>query len=264
MELSSDSSFVQSHRATLVKALRDFWLLLQEQLMALRTIWPWYFFVQTIVPLGFVFAFGHYAGTTPSREVLVNIVSGSITFTLVYLGLSSMAAKIAAMWQAGTLLYYYSLPLNKISLVTALLCSRMLVLLPSLVVPVLGARLIYQVDFHLDLWLIIIVAFGTFTLAVAGAAIGSWLKNGELASILTNALVFIVMLASPAFIPVAALPLPLQLLGWLLPTTYISDALSHALTGMYDAAFFGDILALIVMALLATIVNLRFLVWRID
>lgn len=264
VNILKDNNQSQDWQQRCNKGLSDFKLLFITQILGVRDVWIWYLFVEGVVPIAVVFAFGHYGGVRPSDGALLYIISGSLTFTLAYLGLSTMAMKLAQLWQNGSLLYYYSLPISKISFIAALLCSRLVLLLPGFITPLIGGYLLYGLDLHLDLWLLIVVALGAFTLAVAGTAIGSAIKSYELVGIITNALVFIMMLASPSFMPISSLPLPLQLLGWLLPTTYVSNALTHCLSANYDLVFYGDLAVLVVTAALATLLTARFLVWRVD
>lgn len=59
--------------------------------------------------------------------------------------------------------------------------------------------------------------------------------------LVSNLVLFAVLLAAPVMIPVSSLPLPLQALGYLMPPTYAADALRRALTGQIDARFYADI-----------------------
>lgn len=248
----------------LSKNWADFRVLLAEQLLLIRNTLPFYLFLQTVVPLAFVFALGHYGGSRPSDLQLLRIISGTVTFNLAYLGLMSIASKLSFMRQEGTLVYYYSLPISKVAFVASILTARTVILFPSIIVPLIGGWLFYGLNLHLSFWLLPILLLGTLTLSLAGTALGVLIKSHELVMLLTNALVFIMALASPNFLPVSALPLPLQLLGWILPTTYISDALTQSLAGSYSQTFYLDLLALIIMSGLALLVTVNFLKWRVE
>jgi|GEM_PF-3068417 len=241
-----------------------FKILFLEQLLTLRSSLPFLIFMQTVVPVSFVFAMGHYAGFRSDNQQLLHIISGSITFSLIFLGLSSLAAKISFMRQQGTLLHYISLPINKFTFIAALLSARLVLLLPGIIAPVIAGMLMYGLDFQLSLWLLTVMALGIFTLAVAGVALGAYIKSYELVSVVTGCLIFIMSLVAPTFMPPSVLPLPLQLLGWLLPSTYISNALNRSLTGSYEATFYLDVLVLGLMAGVALLVTKFFLVWRAD
>ncbi len=264
---NSHQAFLPSRQlspTSISKALADYRVLLAEQILLLRNTLPFYLFLQTVVPLAFVFALGHYGGTRPSDSQLLRLISGTITFNLAYLGLMSIASRLSFMRQEGTLLYYCSLPISKASFVAALLSARMVILFPSIVVPIIGGALLYGLNIYLDFWIVVVLGLGILSLTLAGTALGVLIKNHEMVMVLTNALVFIMALASPNFLPVSALPLPLQLLGWILPTTYISDALSRCLAGIYDQLFYLDLLALVIMGSLALLVTINFLSWKAD
>ncbi len=244
------------------KFITDFKILFTAFLLGLRTSLPFLLFFQTVVPVAFVFAMGHYAGYLPGTPQLVRIIAGTITFNLAYLGLMMIASRISWMRENGTLLYYSALPISKTSFVAALLFSRVLINLPNMIVPILSGMWMYNLELHLDLWLVVIIALGTFSLTVIGTALGVLIKNHELLLVITNSLIFIMALASPTFMSSSALPLPLQILGWLMPTTYISDAINHSLQGIYDLTFFLDMGILLVQGVVAAFVIGKFLDWR--
>ena len=243
--------------------MSKFRVLVIEHLLTTRSSLPFLIFFQLVVPTSLIFGLGHYAGSKVSTESVVNIVSGSITFTLLFWGLSSLAAKICNMRQQGTLTYYISMPITKTTFIGSLLAARLVVLLPAFIVPLLAGAFIYNLKLDLSVWLVAIVLLGAFSLCVLGTALGALVKSEELLTALTGALIFIAALVAPTFYPSAVLPLPLQILGWLMPTTYVSEALSHSLTSNYDGTFYRDIVLLLVMAVLAAVLLRRFLVWRI-
>jgi ABC-2 type transport system permease protein len=243
--------------------MNKFRLLLSEQLLSQKSTLPFLLFLQIIVPLAFVFSMGHYAGVRPSDGQLIRIISGSITFNLAFLGLSSVAGKISMLRQDGSLLHYISFPVSKFSFISAILTAKLIVIFPGLFVPLIGGLWLYGLKLNVSPWLLVAMLLGTFSLAMAGAALGALVHNYELVSVLTGVIIFVSALLAPTFMSPEVLPLPLQILGWLLPTTYISDALTLSLRGIYNLNFFVDIGILAVLAVLGGVLVRRYLEWQV-
>jgi ABC-2 type transport system permease protein len=74
----------------------------------------------------------------------------------------------------------------------------------------------------------------------------------------------VLLMAAPVFIPIEALPWPLQLLGYALPPTYAADALRLVLVGTISTRFYLDIAMLLAMTVGGLAVLSRWLRWRID
>jgi ABC-2 type transport system permease protein len=246
------------------KALNDFRIILIEQVYIIRRYLVYFLFLNTVGPFALVYAMGHYAGFHPDNTELLRIISGTVTFALVTVGFTSVAQRLSIMRQQGTLLYYCALPINKVSFVTALLISRLVILIPSIVTPILAGIIMYNLEIHLDLWLLGVMILGAFSLVALGTTLGVLVKSYELISLVCNAFIVVMALASPNFIPNYLLPLPLQILGWVLPSTYTSDAISHCIAGTYDSVFFFDVLVLSVMALVGIVITGKFLKWSAD
>jgi len=248
----------------LSRAFNDFRIILIEQIYIIRRYLVYFFFLNTVGPFALVFAMGHYAGFHPDQTELLRIISGTVTFALVTVGFTSVAQRLSIMRQQGTLLYYCALPINKVSFVTALLISRLVILIPSIVTPIVAGIIMYNLEIHLDLWLLGVMILGAFSLVALGTTLGVLVKSYELISLVCNAFIVVMALASPNFIPNYLLPLPLQVLGWVLPSTYTSDAISHCLAGTYDRVSYFDVLVLSVMALVGIVITGKFLKWSAD
>ncbi|HEX2911044.1 MAG TPA: ABC transporter permease [Chloroflexia bacterium] len=246
------------------KDFNDFKILFLEQLLAIKSSFVYYIFMQTVAPFGLIFAMGHYSGYIPGNNQLIRIIAGAVTFALVTVGLTTLAEKLCRMRIQGILLYYSSLPVKKIIFILALLFSSLIILLPSVITPIISGIIIYNLNLNVSLWLPVVMLLGALSLVSVGTTVGVLIKSYELAALICNAFIILMAFASPTFIDKSLLPLPLQLLGWLLPSTYISDAITHCLLGSYDQSFFLDLLFLSVMGVTALLLTVKFLVWEAE
>ena len=240
--------------------LKYLWL---EQMLEIRTIWYWYFIFSLVLPLAMVFGFTRIGSGLIDTNSLIYIISGSAIFSVANDGLYTMAVRIGSMKKEGMLLYYASLPINKVAFVTAIMLSRLSVTLPGMIGPMVFGSLIYKVDLNFNVWIVVLLPLTALALSAIGMALGSLINSLEMIQIIVNLLLFILIMAAPVFIPWQSLPLPLKLLGYLLPPSYAADALRRVLSGTIDASFYLDIAILLLMTSVSFVILNRWLNWRI-
>ena len=95
---------------------------------------------------------------------------------------------------------------------------------------------------HYDATLILLLPLLALLFSTLGVAFGLLVESVEIAQSTTYALLFVLVLAAPVFIPWESLPVPLQIFALALPFTYAADALRMSLTGQ-SAAHSGSTLA---------------------
>ena len=242
--------------------LKYLWL---EQMLEVRASWPFFVTFSLLMPLSMVFGFARIGTGLTDRESLLYIVSGAAVFATATEGLVAMAMRIAWMKREGMMVYYASLPISKVAFVMALIASRLVVTLPGMLAPLLAAPLLYSgLDLRFSPWVLLLLPLTALSLSAIGMALGSLIDNFELVNLVTNVLLFLLLLAAPVFIPAAALPLPLRVVGYLLPPSYAADALRHAIGGTIGRAFFVDVAMLLLLTLASFAVLSRWLRWRLK
>jgi ABC-2 type transport system permease protein len=240
--------------------LKYLWL---EQMLEFRTTWTWSLLFGLLMPVAMVFGLSRIGGGLDDPESLLYIVTGAAVFAVATEGVATLAQRIGVIKNEGMMVYYASLPISKASFVGALVLSRLLLIMPGLVTPIVAASLMYDVDFTISPALLLVLPLSCLALSAIGLAIGTLIDSMELIVVITNLLIFVLLLAAPVLIPPEALPLPLRVFGYLLPPTYAADALRHTLTGDLGAAFTLDIVALTAMAVLGLAGATRWIRWRL-
>lgn len=241
--------------------LKFLWL---EQMMEVRTTWYWFVVFGMFMPLSMVFGFARIGSGLSDRTSLIFIISGAAIFAVATEGIVTMAQRVGTMKKEGMLVYYASLPISKVAFIIAIMFSRLIVALPGMVMPILIGPLLYKVNLEPSLWIFILLPLTALALSAIGMVLGSLISSLELVSVITNVLIFVLLMGAPVFIPVESLPLPLQIMGYLLPPTYAADALRHALDGSTGTAFYLDLAALVAMTLISFYVLARWLKWRLK
>jgi len=259
IELSEPMTRMQGLRKFGVD-LKYLWL---EQMLEIRTTWYWYLIFALVLPLAMVFGFTRIGSGLTDPNSLIYIISGAAIFSVANDGLYTMALRIGSMKKEGMLLYYASLPINKVAFVTAIILSRLTVTLPGMLAPILFGSVLYKLDLNFSVWIIVLLPLTALALSAIGMALGSIVNNLEMIQIIVNLLIFVLIMAGPVFIPWDSLPLPLKLLGYVLPPSYAADALRRVLSGTIDVAFYIDITVLSIMTLISFGILNRWLNWRV-
>lgn len=237
----------------------DFKYLLLEQLLEIRHTWYWHISFAIILPIAFVFGFGRIGGDDASIERILYIISGSAIFSVANDGLFVMASRIGVMRRDGILIYYASLPISNSAFLLAMMVSRLLITLPGMIVPILFGAWLYQIPLSFNLWVLLLLPIAGLALSSMGMALGVAIDNLEILHMITNILMFVMVMATPVFIPTEALPLPLQIFGYLMPPTYAAEALRQALLGTLDSDFYLNVALLLSLTIAGFLVVNRWL-----
>ncbi|MEV0780192.1 ABC transporter ATP-binding protein/permease [Streptomyces sp. NPDC050428] len=255
-----DGKTAQGRARRLLVDLKYLWL---EQMLEVRTTWTWSLLFGLLMPVAMVFGLSRIGGGLNDANSLLYIVSGAAIFSVATEGVATLAQRIGVIKNDGMMVYYASLPISKASFVAAMILSRLLLIMPGLITPMIAAGLMYDVDFVISPALVIVLPLSCLALSAIGLAIGTLIDSMELIVVITNLLIFVLLLAAPVLIPPDSLPLPLRIIGYLLPPTYAAEALRHTLTGDLDAVFALDIAVLAAMTVLGLAGATRWIRWRL-
>lgn len=252
----------KSARERIAGGLTHFKYLWLEQMLEVRTTWPWTLVLGLLMPIAMVFGLSRIGGGLDDPTSLLYIVSGAAVFAVATEGIATLAQRIGAIKTDGMMLYYASLPIGKTPFIAALVLSRLIIVMPGLLTPIVAGKLFYDVDFVISPALLLVIPLAALAVSALGMAIGSLVDSLDLIVVITNLIIFVLLLASPVLIPAESLPLPLQLLGYLMPPTYAADALRLALSGEFGFDFTVDVLVLACMALFGLAAASRWIRWR--
>ncbi|MFI2754797.1 ABC transporter permease [Cellulomonas sp. P22] len=222
---------------------------------------PLYVVVQALIAAGVVVGFGFLIpDITPDAAMFLS--TGTPTVLLLIVGLTIVPQAVTQARTSGTFTYMRSLPLARPLLLLADLTVWLLVALPSVVVAVLVAELRYDLALAFD-WPLLIAAsvLVTVTATAVGYAIAVTFSP-MVAQMLSQILVFFVMLFSPITFAASQLPEWFQSLHDVLPMRPAADLLRAGLaSGTYDASM-RDLVVLVVWCAVGVAFSVRALVRR--
>lgn len=217
--------------------------------------------IQALLAAGIIIGFGFIIPDIDPGTALF-LSTGAPTVLLLTIGLVIVPQGVSRARTDGTFNYMRSLPLARPLLLASDLTVWLLIALPSVAVAVAVAALRYDLSFSFD-WPVLIAAalLVTIMATAVGYAIAVSLQP-MLAQLITQVLVFFVLLFSPITFPAGQLPGWFQTVHAVLPAQPGADLLRAGLAGDTFSASGQDLAVLTAWTLVGIVVSLRALVRR--
>lgn len=233
--------------------------LLRWNMSQIGAILPLVIVVQALLAAGVVIGFGLIIPGIDQATAL-HLSTGTPTVLLLITGFVLVPQGVARNRADGTFDYMRSLPIARPLLLAAELTVWLIVAAPSVAVGVLVASLRYDLPLSVD-WPVLLTASLLVTIMATsvGYAIAVTLRPMA-AQLLSQVLVFFILLFSPVTFPASQLPQWYQMLHDALPIRPGADLLRAGLTG--DPASGLDLVVLTAWTALGVAVTLRALVRR--
>lgn len=192
--------------------------------------WSWRAAILTgmVAPILSIVALGIFARDS-GKETLAYILTGNVVLSLMFENLSKVSSRFTYMRFMGTLDYFATLPINRYSLVIAIVLSFLLLSLPSLIVTICFGSFFLNVPITLNPVIFIVIPLCAIPLAGIGALIGSNARTPQEADSLSLLATMVMLFIGPVIIPGDRLPNIMLLIGHLSPATYAASALRQAL-----------------------------------
>lgn len=215
----------------MINWLRSYVLMLRWQALSQRTILPLSLVVQIMVAVGFVIGVGFYYPQIDST-LAKYLTTGGPTIILLMVGVVLVPQMVAMARKEGTFDYVWSLPIPRMVYVAADTTIYFLTTLPGVILAIAIGAMYYK--FGLQINVLVIPAF--ILTAVTGTLLGYVIALGspkpEMAQILTQIFVFVIMIFSPVIYPIEQLPGWLQGIQRALPILYMADLTRGTLTDL--------------------------------
>jgi ABC-2 type transport system permease protein len=190
-----------------MSAVTQTMLLAQWQFRRQSTFLPLMVVVQVFIAVATVVGYGLLVGD-PAPEVALYLATGAPTVTLITIGLVLTPQLLAQSKTEGSLDWMRTLPVPRAAFLAGDLVVWTLLALPGMVLGVVVGALRFDVTLSVAPWLVPATLLVSLTAAAVGYALASLLPPA-LAQLVTQMLVFIVLLFSPVSYPADRMP------GWL-------------------------------------------------
>ncbi len=249
-------------RHTLAVALRQFGVLLRLFLSEYRTLWFFYVFFGFVWPIGFIFFITTATGSM-STEQAIFILGGNMATAIAFGPAFLLINKIGMGREHHEFDYWSTLPIPKLVFVLALNLVALLLALPGLIAAYLFGAFMLGIPLAGGLPLLCFIPLGALPLAGFGALVGSYAPNREMANVFGNILTIVVGFLSPMLVRPEQLPLPLRMLAFFVPTTYVADLFRAILGGRTQLAPLLDIIVIVACSVGFLFIVQRKMDWRV-
>lgn len=215
-----------------MNAARQGLLLLQWQLRRSLPYIPLLVVVQVALAVATVVGYGLLVGT-PSPDVALYLATGAPTITLITVGLVMTPQMLAQAKTEGSLDWMRTLPVPRWTFLASDLLMWTLIALPGMVLGVVAGVLRFNVHLSIAPWVVLAALLVSLTSASVGYAMASVLPP-MLAQLLTQVLIFVVLLFSPVSYPASRMPEWLQTAHEFLPIEPMAQLVR---AGLANASF---------------------------
>jgi ABC-2 type transport system permease protein len=187
--------------------------------------------VQMCIAVAFVFGISYFYPTiTPS--IAKYLATGAPTLILMTVGMVMVPQIVAQMRAEGTFEYIWSLPVPRMVHIAADATNMFASMLPGIALAVFFGAIHF--DFSLSISPLVIPA--VFLIAACSTFIGYSMAfavpKPMMVNVLTQIIIFIVMMFSPVMFPVENLPGWMQAVHMVLPIQYMADLTRGTLTDL--------------------------------
>jgi ABC-2 type transport system permease protein len=238
-------------------------ILYRIQFAIIRDSWAWVLLMATMFPLT-TLMFMRFFAENPTEEMMIRMIAGNLIFGVIAMGMNGMAQDISWQKHDGHFTFYASLPIAKINFVLANLMRGLMNTLPSFVILGLIGQWVYGIHFHYSWGLPVVVILTLASVVGIGVCIGFWSPNHQLTNMVAQALMMVITFLSPVMVDIHQLPVPLQWLSYVFPTTYAADAMKTVMVSGWSDGVMWDCLILLGYGAV-TLVGIHKLVrWRIS
>ncbi|HEU4320345.1 MAG TPA: ABC transporter permease [Acidimicrobiia bacterium] len=225
--------------------------MLRFEMRNLRTYLTIGLVIQLALGAGMTLMYGFYFGDLDSSQVTF-LVTGIPTLALIPIGFVMVPSAIMEHKLHDTYDYVWSLPVPRLSSAMATFTIFAVLGIPGMVLALLMASAIYDVDLAIS-WSIIPAILVTSWIGVSvGYALGHVVPEPRVISLITNIVLFLVLLFSPIVVAIEQFPDWWERVHHVLPFWHMSTVIRAALTdGMVTTSVPSSYIVLAIWGVLA-------------
>jgi ABC-2 type transport system permease protein len=192
-------------RAGLAWWIRAYLLSLRFDLSSQRTWLPLSVALQVLLGAGMAIVYGFYVPHLPKAAVLY-LVTGAPTISLIPIGLVILPSLISSQKTEGTFDFLWSLPIPRPVGVASTLTLGTLMAIPGIVTTLAIAMWWYGVQLSVSWMVVPAFLLAALMAASVGLGMAHAIRNPVVTNLITNVLVFVVLLFSPVSFPLSQFP----------------------------------------------------------
>lgn len=205
--------------------------LLRVELLMARDAFPILVIVQVVMTVGLILGFGYFVPNITQVQALY-LTTGTAAQSVVTVGLVMLPQNMASDKAEGRLEYMLTLPVGRESYLFAKILFVALMALPGTLFAVVFGDWHYDLSLSVQPEVILVAVLAVLSLSGVGVAMTVLSPSMQLTNMLTQMIIFYVLLFAPVLIPKEYLPSLLRHASVYLPPTYVADAMRATLTDL--------------------------------
>jgi ABC-2 type transport system permease protein len=213
------------------KILRDYSLMFKWQALSQKPILPINIVVQIMIAVGFVIGLSYfYPHIDPNTARY--LTTGAPTIILLMVGLVLLPQIVGESRKEGTFDYIWSLPVHRMVYIAADATIWVAVTIPGVIVALAMGSAYHHFSLNISPLVVPAILLVAESGVFLGYLIALWPPKPEIGHILTQVIVFFLMLFSPILYPASQLPNWLAQVHKFLPIQYMADLTRGTLTNL--------------------------------
>jgi ABC-2 type transport system permease protein len=161
--------------------------------------------IQLMMGAGMAVMYGFFYPTISSATALL-IATGAPTLALIPLGFVMIPGGVSQQRREGTFDFIWSLPSPRTAQVTSTFLLYMLLSLPGTILALLVATWRYDISLTISPAIIAAIAICSFVSVTIGFGLALAIKSPIVVNLISNAVIFLVLMFSPIVYPLSNLP----------------------------------------------------------
>jgi ABC-2 type transport system permease protein len=185
--------------------------------------------VQVLMGAGMALVYGFYLGDMPAAAATF-VATGAPSLAIIPLGMALVPSLIAGRRIEGTYDFMWSLPTPRLTAALSSFTIFTLLAVPGFVAALAIAAWRYHLDLHVTAWVVPAVLLSSLMAASVGFAVGHAVADPALVNVVTNLVIFVVLMFSPIAFPIENFPEWLAAVHRVLPFWHLANVVRASLT----------------------------------
>jgi ABC-2 type transport system permease protein len=212
-----------------------FWLqgyvaMLRFEVLSQRSFLPITLIVQMMLGAGMAIMYGFFLGDDLPALATLYVATGIPALSLVPVGMVVVPLVVGEQRMAGSYDFVWSLPVPRLVAAAATFTVYTLLAIPGVVVALAVAAWRYDVTYAVSPLFPLAVVLVALMSASVGFGLAHGIANVQITNLITNVLVFVVLLFSPIIVPLSQFPDWLAAIHQWLPFHHMAVVLRDGLT----------------------------------
>lgn len=237
------------------------WDLFLIEMTNWRWSWRTMILTATLAPLVSILALGVFARDS-GPATLAYVFSGNLVMALMFGMLQNIQSHMVFLRFTGGMEYFATLPIQRTSLIIAMVAAFLLLALPSVLTTMLVGAWLLALPLQVSPLIVLVIPVCAASLAGIGAGIGTWARTPEQAGALSMLVTLVLLGLGPVVVPPERLPGWLATVGMVSPASHAASALRQCLIGPVTSQLGLDLVALLVIAVVTLLLVVRTIDWR--